>query len=120
MSDFFDSLSRRGHDKRLEKVSGTVRFDISDGERTDSRLARIDHGDITVSAGDAPADCVVTVERAVFDAIVEGRANAMTALLRGSLAVDGDPELFVLTQRLFAEPADPAAATSAAGGRGSS
>jgi hypothetical protein len=99
--EFFDDLGRRGHQPLLERVSATVRFDVIDGGRTEHRLIVIDHGDVRVSAGDEPADCVLSGDRAVFDAIVSGRASGMAALLRGALAVDGDPELLVLAQRLF-------------------
>ena len=99
--EFLDELGRRGHEPLLERVRATVRFDITDGERTEHRLARIDHGDITVSTEDTPADCVMRADRPVFDAVVDGRMTAMAALLRGRLSIDGDPELLVLTQRLF-------------------
>ena len=100
-AEFLDELGRRGHERFLERVQATVRFDITDGERTEHRLARIDHGDIAVSAEDTPADCVMRADRPVFDAVVDGRMTAMAALLRGRLSIDGDPELLVLTQRLF-------------------
>jgi putative sterol carrier protein len=104
-AEFFDNLSRRGHEPLLKRVRATVRFDITDGERTEHRLVMIDHGDIRMSADDEPADCVFGGDRAVFDAIVGGRMTAMVALLVGVLAVDGDPELLVLTQRLLPGPA---------------
>ena len=103
--EFFDNLARRGHEPLLERVSATVRFDITDGERTEHRLVRIDHGDIRVAADNEPADCVLGGDRATFDAIVAGRMTVMVALLLGVLAIDGDPELLVLTQRLFPGPA---------------
>jgi putative sterol carrier protein len=119
---FFDNLSRRGHEPLLEKVSATVRFDIIDGERTEHRLATIDHGDIRVSAEKAPADCEIGGDRHVFDAIFDGRISAMAALLRGELTVDGDPELLVLAGRLFPGPPAGSSGREAAGssGRGAS
>jgi hypothetical protein len=38
----------------LERLTATVRFDILDGDRTEHRLVRIDHGDIRVSQGTRP------------------------------------------------------------------
>ena len=102
--DFFENLSSRGHEPLLERVNFTVRFEITDGGRTEHRLARIDHGDIRVSAESAAADCVVCGDRQVFDAVVSGRMTAMAVVLRGSLDIDGDPELLVLAQRLFSAP----------------
>jgi len=102
---FFDDLGRRGFEPLLRRVSATVRFDIADGERTEHRLVRIDHGDLRVSAEHEPADCVIGGDRSVFDAIVGGQITGMVAVLLGVLAVEGDPELMVLTQRLFPGPA---------------
>jgi putative sterol carrier protein len=99
--EFFDDLGHRGHEPLLARVSATVRFDITDDERTEHRLLKVDHGDISVSTGDEPADCVIDGDRATFDAVVSGRSSAMAALLRGALAVDGTPELLVLIQRVF-------------------
>jgi hypothetical protein len=116
--EFFDDLSRRGHEPLLKRVAATVRFDITDGDRTEHRLVRIDRGDIQVSTADGPADCVLGGERAVFDAIVGGRKTVMVALLLGVLAVDGDPELLVLSQRLFPGPAGRSRLDDVAGGVG--
>jgi putative sterol carrier protein len=117
-AEFFDNLSRRGHEPLLKRVAATVRFDITDGERSEHRLVRIDHGDIRVSTDDEPADCVLGGDRAVFDAIVGSRMTPMVALLLGVLAVDGDPELLVLTQRVFPGPAAASSGRDAvAGGR---
>jgi putative sterol carrier protein len=117
-ADFFDNLTRRGHEPLLERVSATVRFDITDNERIEHRLVRIDHGDILVAADDEPADCAIGADHEVFDAILVGRMSLMTALLRGVLAVEGDLELLVLTQRLLPRPAAASPSRDAvAGGR---
>jgi hypothetical protein len=101
---FLEGLGRRGHEPLLERVQATVRFDVVDSVRTEQRLVSIDHGDIRVSAGEGPADCVLVGDGAVFDAVIDGRTSAMAALLRGALEVDGDPQLLVLAQRLFRVP----------------
>lgn len=134
--EFFDDLERRGHDPLLERVTATVRFDLhrgggggerggggeggggGAGDETERILVHIDRGDITVSADEAPADCVVSGEAALLDAIADGQTSVMTALLRGQLTVDGDPELLVLTQRLFpGGAAKPRTDQPASGGR---
>jgi putative sterol carrier protein len=99
--EFFDDLSSREHEPLLERVDATVRFDVVDGEHTEHRLTRINHGHISVSAEYGAADCAMRADRSAFDAIVGGRISGMAALLRGVLTVDGDPELLVLSQRLF-------------------
>ena len=43
----------------------------------------------------------------LFGDIITGRVNAMAALLRGRLVVEGDPSPLVLFQRLFPGPPSP-------------
>ncbi|GAA1148734.1 SCP2 sterol-binding domain-containing protein [Nocardioides aquiterrae] len=100
-AEFFDGLSRRGHEPMLIRLRATLRWDILHSDRTEHRLVRIDHGDIRVSLSDEPADCVITAAHAVCDDVVRGRTSALAALLRGAATVEGDPELMVLAQRLF-------------------
>ena len=102
--EFFDSLSQRRHEPMLEKVAGTIRFDVARGGDGGHWLVGIDRGEIRVSRDGGDADCVVRADPAVFDDIVSGRVNAMAAMLRGTLEVEGDPELLVLVQRLFPGP----------------
>ena len=101
IADFFDALGRRGHEPMLCRLRATVRWDIVDGDRTEHRIVRIDRGDIEVSAGEEPSDCVITAPRGVCNDVVRGRTSPLAALLRGAVKVDGDPELMVLAQRLF-------------------
>jgi putative sterol carrier protein len=103
-SEFFEGLAQRGHQPMLEKVSATMRFDLRDGRRTDRWLIRIDKGDVAVSRRNAKADGVLRAERQLFDGLASGEVNAMAALLRGAIAVEGDPQLMVLFQRLLPGP----------------
>ncbi|MET0561572.1 MAG: SCP2 sterol-binding domain-containing protein [Gaiellaceae bacterium] len=99
---FFAELVSRGHEPLLRKASGSMRFDIVDGRRTRRWLVEVEGGDMTVarsSGGDA--SCVVRADKAVFDKVASGRMNAVAAVLRGDLQVDGDWRLLVRMQRLF-------------------
>ena len=100
-AEFFDSLGHRGYEPLLGEVAGTVRFDLNDGRRTDYWLVDVKHGDVRVMNENRPAECVVMVDRGLFDRIVSGRVNAMAALLRGALLVEGSPDIIVSFQRLF-------------------
>ena len=51
--------------------------------------------------GNGEATCAIRVEKPVLDRIVTGRLNAVAAVLRGDLVVDGDWRLLVRIQRLF-------------------
>jgi putative sterol carrier protein len=104
-AEFFQQLAARGHEPLLGKVKGTIRFDLVNGTRTDRWLVTFDQGDVSVSRKNVAADCVVRVDRALFDAMVSGDANGMAAYLRGRLTFDGDPEFLVLFQRVLPGPA---------------
>ena len=103
-TEFFESLGTRGHEPRLEKATGTIRFDLSNDKRLAPWLVTIEKGDLTVSRERGQADCVAQADRGLFDGVVKGEVNPMAALLRGSMHVEGDPELLVLFQRLFPGP----------------
>ncbi len=98
---FFDGLEALGHVPALEKVSGTLRFDLKNGKRTTRWLVTIDKGDIAVSHRNAKADCVVRAEKTVFERIARGEQNAMAALLRRAVEIEGDEALLLPFQRLF-------------------
>jgi hypothetical protein len=122
---FFDELSRRGYEPLMEKITGTVRFEVGHGRQAACWLVTIGDGDIDVARRSAEADpaveadpvaagCVLVADRPLFDGIACGRLNAMAAMLRGAMCVDGDPELLVLVQRLFPAPPRGSARPSAA------
>jgi putative sterol carrier protein len=103
-TDFFNALKERGHEPMLEKTTGTVRFDIKNGKRTERWLVSLDKGDITVSRKNAAADCVVRGDSDMLERIASGEVNAMAAILRGAISVEGDSTIAVLFQRLFPAP----------------
>jgi len=103
-AEFFDGLVERGHEPLLEKATGTVRFDLKDGRKTDRWLVTIVKGDFTVSRQNLRADCIVTADKSLFDGIASGKTNATAALLRGAMGVEGDIQLLVLFQRLLPGP----------------
>jgi putative sterol carrier protein len=98
---FFERLTHYGHDPSLEQAKGAVRFDITDGGRTDRWLVTIDHGDVSAAPAEAGGTCVVYADRDLFNGIVTGKVNGMAAMLRGAIRFDGDMELVVLLRRLF-------------------
>jgi predicted lipid carrier protein YhbT len=100
----FEELGRRQHEPMLEKVSGSIRFEIVDGKRTERWLVTIDKGDVAVSRKNVRADCSFRADRAVFDQLATGRMNALAAALRGDIVLDGDSELLVPFQRLLPGP----------------
>jgi putative sterol carrier protein len=102
--DFFEGLRRRGHDPLLGKASGSLRFELTNGSRTERWLVTVDRGDLTISRRAAKADCTVRAPKQVFDRIATGQLNAMASLLRGALVAEGDPTLMAQFQRVFPSP----------------
>ena len=109
---FFTQLSEQ-HQTLPKSMTGSVRFDIADGERTEHWYLQIHRGDVAVSHKGDEADCVLSADIATFDAILAGRMNAMAAVLRGALKLEGKVILLAALQRLFPgsseEPDEPAA-----------
>jgi putative sterol carrier protein len=116
---FFEELAQRGHVPGAETMRGSVRFDLRSGKRTTRWLVSVDRGAVTVSRRNAAADAVVRADEALFDGIVRGEVNAMAAMLRGALTIEGDGGLLLLFQRLLG-PATPRRTPSGAGQAGSS
>ncbi|MGH3016881.1 MAG: SCP2 sterol-binding domain-containing protein [Gaiellaceae bacterium] len=100
----FDSLAARGLEPRLAGMTAVVRFDVMDGGRTQPWLLTVKNGDIQVSQKNAAADLVIRCERALAERLFTGKANAMSAVLRGELTVEGSADLLVLVQRLLPRP----------------
>jgi putative sterol carrier protein len=103
-AQFFEELGRRGHEPLLEHATGTIRFELAQGKRTDRWLVSVKKGDITVSHGNGEADTVVNADEALFHRLVSGEQNAMAALLRGAVGVEGRVQLLAQFQRLLPGP----------------
>ncbi|XTZ18130.1 SCP2 sterol-binding domain-containing protein [Micromonospora echinospora] len=101
---FFEDLDRRGFEPLLEKASGTVRFDLSEGARTTHWLLAIERGRLRVDQEDREADTVIGTSPLLFEQIVTGREDGIAALLRGDLTVSGNRRLMVQVERIFPSP----------------
>lgn len=114
-SDFFTELAERGHEPMLRRTTGTLRFDLADGEEVEHWHVSIRKGDLAIARKEDAADCVVLADKELFDRLASGRANAMAAALRGVVAPLGDLQLIVQFQRLFPGPPSDAATRGEAG-----
>ena len=103
--EFFTEINRLGHDRLLEKATGTVRIDLTRDSAVESWFLVINAGDMKVSRDSAPAVAVFRTDRAVFDRIAGGETNATAAIARGEVTVQGDSRLLIQFVRLF--PARP-------------
>ena len=105
VSEFFRRLAERGREPLLQNVTGTLRFDLVDGERVEHWYLTIKNGHVAVSDKDAEADALIRTAKVLFEGITTGRVNAMAAALRGALVPQGNLALVVTFQRLFPGPA---------------
>ena len=105
IAEFMDGLASRGHEPSLAKATGSVRFEVVDGRRTERWLLTVTRGELAVSHTNAHADATLRAPRALFEQIFRGKTNATAAFLRGALQIEGDVELIVLVQRLVPGPA---------------
>jgi len=112
--DFFTRLAEQ-HQPLPTALTGVMRFDLTDGERIEHWYLAIRKGDVTVSHKGPEPDCTVSTELATFEAIVTGTMNAMAAVLRGAVEIQGRFALLTAVQRFFAAPADLAPDEPAAG-----
>jgi putative sterol carrier protein len=101
---FFTALADQGSQPLLHGESGTLRFDLSGGSRTERWYVVVTDGDIAVSHRGGHADTVLRMDEKLFDEITRGTANAMASQLRGAINVEGDLHLLLVFQRLFPGP----------------
>jgi putative sterol carrier protein len=100
-AEFFDDLAQRGHEPLLRNASGTMRFDIANGKKTETWFVTIDKGDLAVSRSGGASDLTLVAHRALFDRLASGNASAVAAVLRGTLTIEGDWRLLVLFRRIL-------------------
>ena len=103
-AEFFDGLRQRDYQPALARKSGVVRIDVDDSGRTERWFVAIDDGTVKVSKRNQAADSTVRVDKQLFERIVTGKANPVTALLRGAVSLEGDWNLMLVFQRLFPSP----------------
>ena len=101
---FFGDLEARGHDALLAKATGTLRFDLADGDEVETWVLVVDRGDLAVTRDEAEPTCRVRSTAKLFDGIATGKVNAMAAMIRGELVAEGDPHLLMLFQRTLPGP----------------
>lgn len=107
-AEFFASLPERGVEPLLQKASGVIRFDLVHGKKTDHWLVKISKGKMRVSNENTPADCALKTDKALFEAVARGQANALASTLRGAVTLTAhgarELEVLMLFQRLFPGP----------------
>src|SRR6185369_11108706 len=76
--EFFHRLSATPH-PFLNDVSSTIRIDLEENGTSQHWHLTLGHGQISVTRRNAPADATMRTGPALFDRIISGEANLLTA-----------------------------------------
>lgn len=104
---FFDDLAARGRHRVPAKYDGTMRFDLTDRERTEHWTVQLRHGDVSVSREIREVDSVMHADHDLFDRLAIGEENWIALLIRGAFVVKGDLRLLMEFRKLL--PGQPGA-----------
>lgn len=97
--EFFEALPERANGSgRAAGLHATYVFEIS-GSGTWTVAARDGH--VTVSEGAGDYDCRISTSEEVFDRLVSGKQNPLTAYMTGKLKVHGDTGAALKLKHLF-------------------
>src|SRR4051794_3901939 len=95
-TNFFSGAETEGPNPLLHKATGTIRFDVADGDDVETWVMNVDRGTVTVSRDEIDATCRVQLTKKLFEQLAAGRTNAMAAMIRGEIAYEGDTTLLLL------------------------
>jgi putative sterol carrier protein len=102
--EFFESIVGP-HPEVPNAISGSLRFELEDGNRGEHWRVTFVKGVVSSARSSGPSDCIVHTDKATLETIIQGRANAMAALLRGALRAEGKTLFLAYFRRLLTEPA---------------
>jgi hypothetical protein len=114
IEEFFQRLTHSGPVRLLRRADATLRIDLTSGTTTERWFITIGKDAVSVSHRNAKADAVIRTSKDLFEGMVTGSVNAMTAALRGVVSLEGDPSLLVLFQRALPGPPSTAKGRGAA------
>ncbi|MFY1696661.1 MULTISPECIES: SCP2 sterol-binding domain-containing protein [unclassified Solwaraspora] len=87
--DFFAAVDADPRPRVPPGLNGTLRFDVRDGADTEQWRLRFQDGRVTAAPSAEPADCVVVVDRQLFDRILQGVESIEPAFVRQAFTVEG-------------------------------
>ncbi|MER7458903.1 SCP2 sterol-binding domain-containing protein [Micromonospora sp. NPDC126480] len=98
---FFESLPMQAPEILRGLVRGTLQIDLSLGNRTEHWRVRMEPGAIEVSRQRGPADAIWYSSEDLFDRLVTGQAQSISAVLRNECTFSGNVVLFLAFRRFF-------------------
>ena len=96
--EFFESLSSRIDPAQTAGMNSTYVFEINGAGTWTVKVAG---GAVNVSEGDEGGDCTIATSDEIFQRMISGEQNPMTAYMTGKLKVKGDMGAAMKLQKLF-------------------
>ncbi|SCL20610.1 hypothetical protein GA0070616_2030 [Micromonospora nigra] len=104
IEQFFAELPARAPAVLRGTVCGTLQLNISDGERTDHWLVLLRPGHAEVTHGRGPADAIWYGSRSLFERLITGQAQGISAMLRSESNLIGEVLLYLAFRRFWPAP----------------
>jgi glycogen debranching enzyme len=112
---FFDSLTGGDSGRLPPPATGTIRFNLVGTDRhTRTWSVTYRDGRAVVEPNSGRPDCTIDAPEETFRALIDGRENTISLLLRNGVSVRGHLPLFLMFRRLLPLHADSAGSPSAA------
>ncbi len=104
IATFFEAIAGP-HPEVPKTISGSLRFDLENGKRGEHWRVTFAKGVVSTARSNAAADCVLRTDKPTMEEIIQGQVNALAALLRGAMTVEGQVLLLALFRGLLTAPA---------------
>ncbi|MGK5743072.1 SCP2 sterol-binding domain-containing protein [Micromonospora sp. URMC 103] len=101
---FFESLPARAPEVLRGLVSGALQIELFTGGHSEHWLVRMRPGSVEVGRHRGPADAIWYSSADLFDRLVTGRAQGVSAVLRNESTFSGNVVLFLAFRRFFPDP----------------
>ncbi|GAB3176513.1 SCP-2 sterol transfer family protein [Micromonospora palomenae] len=104
IEEFFASLPARAPAVLRTPFAGTIQINLTTDNRTDHWLVQMSPGEVIVTRARGPADAIWTSSADLFERLVTGRAEAVSAVLRNECTFGGNSALFLAFRRFLPDP----------------
>ncbi len=104
IEQFFGSVPARAPAVLRGPTSGTLRIDLTDGNRTEHWYVHLAPGTARVSREQCAADATFTVSRELFEELATGREAGVAAVFRNEATFSGNVVLFLVFRRFLPDP----------------
>ncbi|SCE82661.1 SCP-2 sterol transfer family protein [Micromonospora purpureochromogenes] len=104
IEEFFASLPARAPAVLRTPFTGTIQIELTTDNRTDHWLVQMSPGKVIVNRVRGPADAIWSSSADLFERLVTGRAEAISAVLRNESTFGGNSALILAFRRFLPDP----------------